>query len=39
MPTLDWIGKLWEDRSKGKCLFVMPNGKDLAAIKAKLLQS
>ena len=30
------IGKLWEDRSNGQCLFIMPNGKDLSAIKAKL---
>lgn len=36
MPTLDWIGKkadLWADRSKGRCLFIMPNGPDLAAIE------
>ncbi|MEW6267447.1 MAG: DEAD/DEAH box helicase family protein [Thermodesulfobacteriota bacterium] len=28
------IGNLWADRSQGKCLFVMPKGKDWAAIKA-----
>ncbi len=32
------IGKLWEDRSKGQCLFIMPNGKDLQAIKTKLVK-
>jgi type III restriction enzyme len=26
------IGAVWEARSGGRCLFVMPNGKDLAAI-------
>lgn len=30
------LGELWEKRSNGKCLFVMPKGKDLAAITAKL---
>lgn len=30
------IGKQWEERSKGKCLFVMPNGPDWNAILAKL---
>ncbi|MBI1924170.1 DEAD/DEAH box helicase family protein [Candidatus Poribacteria bacterium] len=30
------IGGLWEGRSGGKCLFVMPKGKDFDAIKAKL---
>jgi len=30
------IGKLWEKRSSGTCLFVMPKGKDFVAIKAKL---
>ena len=29
-------GELWEKRSGGKCLFVMPKGKDLQAIKEKL---
>ncbi len=27
------VGDLWADRSQGKCLFVMPKGKDLAAIQ------
>lgn len=31
------IGQLWEDRSAGQCLFVMPKGKDFAAIRAKVL--
>ncbi|HAE38443.1 MAG TPA: restriction endonuclease subunit R [Candidatus Riflebacteria bacterium] len=30
------IGQLWEDRSNGQCLFVMPKGKDLQAIKSKI---
>jgi len=30
------IGELWEARSKGSCLFVMPRGMDLEAIKAKV---
>lgn len=30
------LGELWEKRSNGACLFVMPKGKDLQAIKAKL---
>ncbi len=30
------IGKLWEEKSKGKCLFVMPNGKDWNAILGKI---
>ncbi len=30
------IGKLWEARSNGKCLFVMPKGTDFEAIRAKL---
>lgn len=30
------LGELWEKRSNGRCLFVMPKGKDFAAIKAKL---
>lgn len=29
------LGELWEKRSNGTCLFVMPKGKDLAAIKTK----
>ena len=30
------VGDLWADRSKGKCLFVMPKGADWAAITATL---
>lgn len=30
------VGKLWENRSKGACLFIMPKGKDFDAIKAKV---
>jgi type III restriction enzyme len=30
------IGQLWEERSNGKCLFIMPKGKDLQAIKSKI---
>jgi type III restriction enzyme len=30
------VGGLWEARSDGRCLFVMPNGKDFAAIRAKI---
>jgi type III restriction enzyme len=30
------LGELWEKRSNGSCLFIMPKGKDLAAIKAKI---
>ena len=30
------IGEVWATRSGGKCVFVMPKGKDLAQIKAKL---
>ena len=30
------IGKLWEKRSGGKCLFIMPKGPDFDAIRAKL---
>ncbi len=29
------LGELWEKRSKGKCLFIMPCGKDWDAIKKK----
>jgi type III restriction enzyme len=29
------IGTLWESRSEGKCLFIMPNGPDLEAIGKK----
>lgn len=30
------LGALWEERSHGTCLFIMPEGKDFAAIKAKV---
>jgi type III restriction enzyme len=30
------VGEVWESRSQGKCLFVMPDGADLAAIKRKI---
>jgi type III restriction enzyme len=30
------LGTLWEMRSGGKCLFVMPRGKDFEAIRAKI---
>ena len=30
------IGKLWEARSGGQCLFIMPKGPDFDAIRAKL---
>ena len=30
------IGELWEERSEGRCLFVMPKGPNLEAIRAKL---
>ena len=30
------IGELWEKRSDGKCLFIMPRGPDFDAIRAKL---
>jgi type III restriction enzyme len=30
------LGELWELRSGGKCLFIMPKGKDFGAIKAKI---
>lgn len=30
------LGELWEKRSKGTCLFVMPKGKDLDAITTKI---
>lgn len=29
------LGELWELKSGGKCLFVMPKGKDFGAIKGK----
>jgi type III restriction enzyme len=31
------LGELWERRSAGKCLFVMPRGKDWEAMKAKIV--
>jgi type III restriction enzyme len=30
------VGELWADRSGGKCLFVMPKGKDFSAIKTNM---
>lgn len=33
------LGELWEKRSAGRCLFIMPKGKDFAAIRAKVKQS
>jgi len=30
------IGEIWELRSNGKCLFVMPKGKDFNAIRGKI---
>ena len=30
------VGKLWEERSGGRCLFVMPKGKDWSAIMAAM---
>ena len=33
------IGELWEKRSEGKCLFIMPRGPDFNAIRAKLTQN
>jgi type III restriction enzyme len=30
------VGAVWESRSGGKCLFVMPEGKDMAAIAKKI---
>jgi type III restriction enzyme len=30
------LGELWEKRSNGSCLFVMPKGKNFEAIKAKI---
>ena len=31
------LGEIWEKLSNGRCLFVMPKGKDLEAIKAKVI--
>lgn len=33
------LGELWEQRSNGTCLFVMPKGKDFAAITQKICSS
>ena len=30
------VGAVWESRSGGKCLFVMPEGNDLEAITKKI---
>jgi len=30
------IGEVWEKRSRGRCLFIMPKGKDFNAIKQKI---
>jgi type III restriction enzyme len=30
------IGELWAERSKGRCLFIMPKGKDFEAIRNKI---
>ena len=30
------LGAVWESRSNGKCLFIMPNGPDLEAIQKKI---
>ena len=30
------IGAVWEARSGGNCLFIMPKGQNLAAIDAKI---
>jgi hypothetical protein len=32
------LGELWEKRSKGKCLFIMPKGKDFEAIRERVKQ-
>jgi hypothetical protein len=29
------LGELWEKRSKGKCLFIMPKGQDFDVIRKK----
>lgn len=33
------LGKLWEERSEGRCLYIMPKGKDFEAIRAKVSQA
>ena len=30
------VGEVWESRSQGKCLFIMPDGTDLEAIRRKI---
>lgn len=30
------IGRLWEERSKGTCIYIMPKGKDLNSIENKI---
>jgi type III restriction enzyme len=30
------VGAIWESRSEGKCLFIMPDGKDLEKIRRKI---
>ncbi len=30
------VGEVWESRSKGRCLFIMPDGTDLEAIRRKV---
>ncbi|MEI7672126.1 MAG: DEAD/DEAH box helicase family protein, partial [Deltaproteobacteria bacterium] len=47
--SLDWelpeniekrqLGELWERRSNGKCFFIMPRGKDFAAIRRKAAEA
>jgi type III restriction enzyme len=32
------VGKIWEDKSEGRCLFVMPQGPDWNAVVAKLAE-
>jgi len=32
------VGAVWESRSQGKCLFVMPEGKDLVLIRNKIVR-
>jgi type III restriction enzyme len=33
------VGAVWESRSKGRCLFIMPPGKQLELIRQKIAQS
>jgi type III restriction enzyme len=30
------VGEVWESRSNGRCLFIMPEGADLEAIQRKV---